>query len=1124
MNSKRVLSLTMGLLPVALMAQDMQLTPAQQTLVAEIPTTGAERAREIFTTLGADADTLVPEFASKLTTEKSDADTTARYALGGLVWTIGHSGSAEQKTKLANLIADAIAKTEGVEPKSFLIEQLQFLGDPSIAEKLYPFIADDELGPRTIRTLGSLKPEGLDAKLVAALDDAKTTDVKAGILLSLAGLAPADAVAKITEFASDSDADVKEAALNALAAIGDPQSRDLLKTAAAESTSFYDQLAPARYLDYATVIAGKNQANLAAEICREIIAMELAAENIHLRGLALTALADILKEKSLDDQFAHVNDDPEDVRAIALSNINRFKDAEVTKRITESLAKSPDAEVTVAILLALGDRKDASALPAVTGRIADADPVVAATAVHAAGEIDRAAALPALLEATKSDKDKTVLAAIKEELLRVKPELLLPAVAQAVAGATVNGQVVLIEVLGERRATSQKDTVYTATASESAAVRSAAYEALGRVAEAADLPRLRDTMLSAEKNSDRTAARKAFVAAAKDSQDAAARTKLLVDSFAAADEKGKETLLEVMAAVADKDTIPLVVETANTAASETVKDAAVRSLSDWQSEDATTELLKIVEESKVEKHQVLAIRGISRIASGSKEAGERAGLLKKILPKAKRPDEQKAILTQLADIQTTNVFKIVATYVGREAVAAEAGAAAVKIAMPDRRSTGLRGALVAETLEKALPSIADKEKRAEVHKYIYDLVREIYREPLPEDSEGFGLLFNGKNLDGWVGDTDGYTVENGVLVCKADSGGKIFTERQFGDYVMRFEFKIPNGANNGVGIRTPIAGDPAYSGMEIQILDDHDPQYKDIKEWQRHGSVYGVSPAKPTQLKIGEWNTEEISVIGRNIKVTLNGEVINEVNLDDAKAKGFLSGKEHPGVDRNRGHIAFLGHGHKVEFRNVRIKNVANEAVPEGYTSLFNGENLDGWKGLVTNPIKRKAMSPEDLKKALEKADREMNDHWSVQNGILFFDGEGSHLCTTKDYGNFEMLVDWAITPYGDNGIYLRGTPQVQIWDPAQWPQGSGGLYNNKEGTSDPLVLADNPIGQWNQFRIKMVDDKVTVHLNDKLVVDNVTLENYWDRKLPIFPIEQIELQSHGSPAWFRNIYIKELP
>jgi hypothetical protein len=153
-----------------------------------------------------------------------------------------------------------------------------------------------------------------------------------------------------------------------------------------------------------------------------------------------------------------------------------------------------------------------------------------------------------------------------------------------------------------------------------------------------------------------------------------------------------------------------------------------------------------------------------------------------------------------------------------------------------------------------------------------------------------------------------------------------------------------------------------------------------------------------------------------------------------------------------------------------------------------------------------------------------MSEHWSVKNGVLFFDGEGSHLCTTKDYANFEMMVDWCIPPGGDNGIYLRGAPQVQIWDPHYWPQGSGGLYNNQKETSSPLVVADNPIGQWNRFRIKMVNDKVTVYLNDKLVVDNETLENYWDRKLPIFPKGQIELQSHGSPAWWRNVYIKELP
>src|SRR5690606_12076002 len=137
-----------------------------------------------------------------------------------------------------------------------------------------------------------------------------------------------------------------------------------------------------------------------------------------------------------------------------------------------------------------------------------------------------------------------------------------------------------------------------------------------------------------------------------------------------------------------------------------------------------------------------------------------------------------------------------------------------------------------------------------------------------------------------------------------------------------------------------------------------------------------------------------------------------------------------------------------------------------------------GWKGLVANPIKRKAMSADELAEKQKKADKSMHDHWSVDNGILFFDGKGSHLCTTKEYKNFEMYVDWAIPPGGDNGIYLRGSPQVQIWDPHYWPEGSGGLYNNQKATSKPLVMADNPIAQWNTFYIKMEDDKVTVDLN----------------------------------------------
>ncbi len=206
---------------------------------------------------------------------------------------------------------------------------------------------------------------------------------------------------------------------------------------------------------------------------------------------------------------------------------------------------------------------------------------------------------------------------------------------------------------------------------------------------------------------------------------------------------------------------------------------------------------------------------------------------------------------------------------------------------------------------------------------------------------------------------------------------------------------------------------------------------------------------------------------------------------------------------------------------------------PEGFTVLFNGKDLSGWKGLLSpkkhldNPSIRAKLSKEELTREQMAADQRMREHWKVEDGVIVFDGKGDSLCTDRDFGNFEMYVDWKISPGGDSGIYLRGSPQVQIWDPANKAAGgvgSGGLYNNKKNPDKPTEVADKPVGEWNTFHIKMVDDKVTVWLNDKLVVDNVTLENYWERDKPIYPTGQIELQNHSSPLWFKNIYIKELP
>ena len=196
----------------------------------------------------------------------------------------------------------------------------------------------------------------------------------------------------------------------------------------------------------------------------------------------------------------------------------------------------------------------------------------------------------------------------------------------------------------------------------------------------------------------------------------------------------------------------------------------------------------------------------------------------------------------------------------------------------------------------------------------------------------------------------------------------------------------------------------------------------------------------------------------------------------------------------------------------------------EGFIPLFNGIDLSGWKGLVGDPAKRAKMTPEELEKAQALADESMHVHWKVVDGILTFDGRGESLCTEKDYRDFELFVDWKIEEEGDSGIYLRGSPQVQIWGPDQSPDGSGGLYNNKKGPSKPMVRADYPVGEWNTFHIRMIGERVTVYLNEVLVVDDVVMENYWERDKPIYPSGQIELQAHNTPLYFRNIFILEIP
>jgi hypothetical protein len=257
----------------------------------------------------------------------------------------------------------------------------------------------------------------------------------------------------------------------------------------------------------------------------------------------------------------------------------------------------------------------------------------------------------------------------------------------------------------------------------------------------------------------------------------------------------------------------------------------------------------------------------------------------------------------------------------------------------DKVSVWLNGELVTDNVimenywDRSLPVFSKGSIELQAHGtdlafrdiYIREIKTAQYNLTDKEIEAGFVALFNGINLDGWTGNKVSYKVEEGNIVIKPDDGGggNLYTEKEYSDFIFRFEFQLTPGANNGLGIRAPLEGDAAYAGMEIQILDNTASIYADLHPYQYHGSVYGVIPARRGFLRpVGEWNYEEVTVRGTKIKVVLNGAVIVDGDIADAIRNGTIDGNEHPGLKNTRGHIGFLGHGSVVKFRNIRIREL----------------------------------------------------------------------------------------------------------------------------------------------------------------------------------------------------------
>jgi len=344
-----------------------------------------------------------------------------------------------------------------------------------------------------------------------------------------------------------------------------------------------------------------------------------------------------------------------------------------------------------------------------------------------------------------------------------------------------------------------------------------------------------------------------------------------------------------------------------------------------------------------------------------------------------------------------------------------------------------------------------------------------------------------------------------------------------------FNFKLPE-------IKVASAEKKAAKTNTQQLLDLQDRMEKATNRLEKRNVLHEASliPGFASFMMVSrslndETINKEAAVILARLALADKNIRGPEVRASLEKAIGLIRGNAYPphGLGPTAVMSEIVGVDSPLLISKLK-QHLINLSYDNGFINLFNGKDLTGWKGLVSNPIARSKMTDSALKAAEQVANEKMKNDWVAKDGLLVFTGHGENLATEKKYGDFEMYVDWKITEKGDAGIYLRGSPQVQIWDTSRREVGaqvgSGGLYNNQKNQSKPLVVADNKIGEWNNFHIIMKGAQVTVYLNGVLVTDNVTLENYWDRTMPLFNKEQIELQAHGTYVAYRNIYLREIP
>ena len=882
-------------------------------LLARLPFQTTQEGEEVAAALIALGPDAIQSVCGRLAVMGQGDDNAARYALSAMANYVMRDGAAGRSV-LNNALTAALTAEPEPEIKTFLLERLAITGDDSVIDAIAPLLHDELLSDPAARVLAAVNsPKARDA-VAAAIPGAQGKALLA--LVQAAGALHTEAAIPVLKpLLKSEDAIMRAAAMAAIAETGAAESEADIAGILSSLDFGPPHEALPLFLRYAERRLELADPAMCARLCGILLESSGQHKPAYETCGALSLLVRAQGEAALPDLIAAASNDNAEVRAAAFALADTITSREAAMQWEKALETArPEARPEIIRLLArTGDR---AARNTVLAALRDPEPASRLAAIEMAPRFGGRRVVDGLLDVLREAKERDEIRAVQAALLQFSAADLAGPVGEALPALPDAGKKVALELLSARRAVSEKEAVFACVNDSEPDVRRKAIETLGNVAEGADLPRLIDLLIAASGERDVKAAQEALAAVATSIEDEAARMAPVVAALAGAQGEPRARLVAVLPELGSDAPLDSVI--ADTSSADAiVRAAALRSLADWPGLAARKPLLTLAAGLQEPAELELLLKGYARMVRESKRSdGKKLQWLEEGLVLARNAAQKRLFVNDLAALRSVGALRLFAALLDEPDLQKDVARLMVEIACPkDENDPGLRACAVATALSKALPFIEDEALRVKAATHIAAM-------PQP-DAEGFVPLFNGEDLSGWTGDLSGYTVENGVLTCTPTTHANLYTDVDYADFVLRFEFRLTPGANNGLGIRSPLYGHAAYDGLELQILDDTAPENAGVEPYQYHGAIYGVAASeRGHQRSLGEWNEEEVVARGSHITVVLNGVTILEVDLERFRNTPTPDGKEHPGLFNASGRIALLGHGARVDFRNIRIKEL----------------------------------------------------------------------------------------------------------------------------------------------------------------------------------------------------------